>query len=173
MNRWWRLCHIFHPGSRSLSNKRMSQHISGILMHSYISAVSMNWVFILAADAGFPTRSLSPLSASSSSTTTKSSNPPNLQIQIPSIHYSAREPNFNDTSSPTPLPGPESAPIHPFAHSTAKLELLPPSTAGLSGIDIEEEARLYDELRRTAKSELPPVNNSNFVLHSLRFWINP
>lgn len=100
---------------------------------------------------------MSPLSASSSSTTTKSSNPPNLQIQIPSIHYSAREPNFNDTSSPTPLPGPESAPIHPFAHSTAKLELLPPSTAGLSGIDIEEEARLYDELRRTAKSELPPV----------------
>lgn len=93
-------------------------------------------------------------------TMTKSSK---LQIQIPPN----KGLNDHGSPSPTPFPGPESAPIHPFSRSTAKLELLPPSTAGLSGIDIEEEAQLYDELRRTARLELPPVNNPNIVLHSL------
>ncbi|EKM75456.1 hypothetical protein AGABI1DRAFT_123205 [Agaricus bisporus var. burnettii JB137-S8] len=37
------------------------------------------------------------------------------------------------------------------------LELLPHSTAGSGGIDIEEEARLFDELCRTSKQHLPPV----------------
>ncbi|KAF9531547.1 hypothetical protein CPB83DRAFT_109828 [Crepidotus variabilis] len=37
--------------------------------------------------------------------------------------------------------------IHPFAHSTAQLELLPSSTHTTAhGIDLEEEARLYAEL---------------------------
>lgn len=107
--------------------------------------------FSTAADTGFPTRSLL-----SNTTTAKSSK---LQIQIPPN----KGLNGHESPSPTPFPGPESAPIHPFAHSTAKLELLPPSTAGLSGIDIEEEAQLYDELRRTAKLELPPVNNPNIL----------
>ncbi|KAJ7060364.1 Phox-like protein [Mycena amicta] len=35
---------------------------------------------------------------------------------------------------PTPLP------IHPFAHSTSRIEVIP------AGIDIEEEARLYDDI---------------------------
>ncbi|TEB26102.1 hypothetical protein FA13DRAFT_1737757 [Coprinellus micaceus] len=42
---------------------------------------------------------------------------------------------------------------HPFAGSTAKLELLPPDTLTVSGIDIEEEARLYDELCEAYESE--------------------
>jgi len=111
--------------------------------------------FFLAAEAGFPTRPLS-----SNTTTTKSTK---LQIQIPPN----KGLNDHKSPSPTPFPEPESAPIHPFSHSTAKLELVPPLTAGLSGIDIEEEAQLYDELRRTAKLELPPVNHPNIVLHSL------
>ena len=37
--------------------------------------------------------------------------------------------------------------IHPFAASTAKLEILP-SSANSDMIDVEEEARLYDELCR-------------------------
>ncbi|KAF5354117.1 hypothetical protein D9756_006888 [Leucocoprinus leucothites] len=111
---------------------------------------------ISAAAAGFPTRSLSP-----SLPIVPQNKAKNLHIQIPPARHPDRENNTDETPSPTPLPGPESAPIHPFANSTAKLELLPPSSAGLSGIDIEEEARLYDELRRTAKLELPPVPSSN------------
>ncbi|KAJ3565534.1 hypothetical protein NP233_g7570 [Leucocoprinus birnbaumii] len=109
-----------------------------------------------AAAAGFPTRSLSPPGPKSS---TNKANV--LQIQIPPPRRSTTQLNSDETPSPTPLPGPESAPIHPFANSNAKLELLPPSSAGFGGIDIEEEARLYDELRRTAKLELPPVLPSN------------
>lgn len=37
--------------------------------------------------------------------------------------------------------------IHPFAGSTAKLEIIPSSTTS-NKIDVEEEARLYDELCR-------------------------
>ena len=42
--------------------------------------------------------------------------------------------------------------IHPFAGSTAKLEILP-SSANSDKIDVEEEARLYDELCRNDDSD--------------------
>ncbi|KAF9444717.1 hypothetical protein P691DRAFT_324048 [Macrolepiota fuliginosa MF-IS2] len=38
----------------------------------------------------------------------------------------------------------------------------------MSGIDIEEEARLYDELRRTSKYELPPVSQPSLAYRQRR-----
>jgi hypothetical protein len=111
-----------------------------------------------AAAAGFPTRSLSPLVPTSSDNGTAKSN---LQIQIPPLPSKDGQISgeTTDSPSPTPLPGPESAPPieHPFANSTAKIEVIRSPAGSASGIDIEEEARLYDELRRTAKIKLPPV----------------
>lgn len=46
--------------------------------------------------------------------------------------------------------------LHPFAHSTAKLELIPATTGG-DGIDVEAEALLYDELCRTYEDETDDV----------------
>jgi hypothetical protein len=68
--------------------------------------------FSSGATAGFPTRSLDPRN-------------PSLQIQIPPPRSTSVT---DDTPSPTPFPGPESAPPEPIAHSTAQLEhlLLPP-----------------------------------------------
>ncbi|KAF7292195.1 PX domain protein [Mycena indigotica] len=46
-------------------------------------------------------------------------------------------------SSPAPAqtrPLPPPLPLHPFAHSSARIEVLP------AGIDIEEEARLYEDI---------------------------
>ena len=51
---------------------------------------------------------------------------------------------------------------HPFAASTAKLELLPPDTLTASGIDIEEEARLYDELCEAYENEVRTVSTVFF-----------
>ena len=42
--------------------------------------------------------------------------------------------------------------IHPFAGSTAKLEIIP-SSATSNKIDVEEEARLYDELCRSCDDD--------------------
>ena len=50
--------------------------------------------------------------------------------------------------------------IHPFAGSTAKLEILP-SSANSDKIDVEEEARLYDELCRSYEEDSDSVS---FVL---------
>ena len=46
--------------------------------------------------------------------------------------------------------------LHPFANSTAKLELIPETTKD-GGIDVEAEARLYDELCRTYEDETDDV----------------
>ena len=46
--------------------------------------------------------------------------------------------------------------IHPFAGSTAKLEILP-SSANSDMIDVEEEARLYDELCRNYEEDSDSV----------------
>jgi DNA polymerase III delta prime subunit len=46
--------------------------------------------------------------------------------------------------------------IHPFASSTAKLEILP-SSANSDMIDVEEEARLYDELCRNYEEDSDSV----------------
>lgn len=55
--------------------------------------------------------------------------------------------------------------IHPFANSTAKLELIHPS----SDIDIEEEARLYDELLSNTGENASIVRMSSLpaVSHNL------
>ncbi|CAA7270558.1 unnamed protein product [Cyclocybe aegerita] len=58
--------------------------------------------------------------------------------------FTASTSTSTSTQEPTPPPPPPTAPVHPFAHSTAKLELLPSSSSlTKDGIDIEEEARLY------------------------------
>lgn len=46
---------------------------------------------------------------------------------------------------------------HPFAHSTAKLELIPNASIRADGIDVEAEAQLYDELCRTYEDETENV----------------
>ena len=51
--------------------------------------------------------------------------------------------------------------IHPFAGSTAKLEILPSSTNS-DKIDVEEEARLYDELCRNYEDDSDSVG---FILN--------
>ena len=52
----------------------------------------------------------------------------------------------------------ETPPVHPFANSTSKLELIPSSTTTTAdGIDVEEEARLYDELCRNYEEETDDV----------------
>lgn len=48
------------------------------------------------------------------------------------------------------------SPIHPFASSTAKLEIIPSSAT--SHIDVEEEARLYDELCRNYEEDTASVS---------------
>lgn len=51
--------------------------------------------------------------------------------------------------------------VHPFANSTSKLELIPPSlSTTVDGIDVEEEARLYDELCRSYEDETDAVGPS-------------
>ena len=48
--------------------------------------------------------------------------------------------------------------IHPFATSTSKLELIPSSTkTTVDGINVEEEARLYDQLCRSYDDETDDV----------------
>ncbi|KAJ8076778.1 hypothetical protein PM082_001201 [Marasmius tenuissimus] len=51
---------------------------------------------------------------------------------------------FSDTSSPPtsafPSPITPTAPVHPFAHTKSRLEIIP------NTIDVEEESRLYDQL---------------------------
>lgn len=51
------------------------------------------------------------------------------------------------------------SPIHPFASSTAKLEIIP-SSATSHKIDVEEEARLYDELCRNYEEDTAPFAKS-------------
>ena len=48
--------------------------------------------------------------------------------------------------------------IHPFAGSTAKLEILP-SSANSDMIDVEEEARLYDEFCRNYEEDSNSVRS--------------
>ena len=73
------------------------------------------------------------------------------------MQSSAPNTSPNNTSPNTANKPPESVPrleasnrkastAHPFAHSTAKLELIPNASLRADGIDIEAEARLYDEL---------------------------
>ncbi|KJA20553.1 hypothetical protein HYPSUDRAFT_123533, partial [Hypholoma sublateritium FD-334 SS-4] len=50
---------------------------------------------------------------------------------------------------------------HPFAHSTAKLELVPNASIRGDGIDVEAEAQLYDELCRTYEDETENFVQSN------------
>ena len=61
--------------------------------------------------------------------------------------------------------------IHPFAGSTAKLEILP-SSANSDMIDVEEEARLYDELCRNYEEDSDSVR---FIFNLSRSFdnINP
>ena len=70
----------------------------------------------------------------------------------------------NVTPKPTPLREPhvEGAPqVHPFANSTSRLELIPPSSSiTVDGINVEEEARLYDELCRSYEDETDAVGPS-------------
>ena len=48
--------------------------------------------------------------------------------------------------------------VHPFANSTSKLELIPSSTTTtVDGINVEEEARLYDQLCRSYEDETDDV----------------
>ena len=54
--------------------------------------------------------------------------------------------------------------IHPFASSTAKLEIIPSSAL----IDVEEEARLYDELCRDYEEDTNSV--SFFVVKNLTIF---
>jgi hypothetical protein len=62
-------------------------------------------------------------------------------------------------SSSTDLDSPQQQWIHPFAGSTAKLEILP-SSANSDRIDVEEEARLYDELCRNYEEDSDSVSFS-------------
>ncbi|KAF9475483.1 hypothetical protein BDN70DRAFT_898149 [Pholiota conissans] len=54
---------------------------------------------------------------------------------------------------------------HPFARTTARLELIPPSTS-VDGIDVEEESRLYDDLCRTYEDETDDFTRSNTPVKS-------
>ncbi|PPR05201.1 hypothetical protein CVT24_010301 [Panaeolus cyanescens] len=54
-----------------------------------------------------------------------------------------------NTSASSSTPG-RTIPVHPFANSTAKLEVL---ISNPDKIDVEEEARLYDELCRTYEND--------------------
>ena len=47
---------------------------------------------------------------------------------------------------------------HPFAHTTSKLELLPSGSGSRGTIDVEEEARLYDELSRVYEDDTDDVS---------------
>ena len=48
--------------------------------------------------------------------------------------------------------------VHSFANSTSKLELIPSRTATtVDGINVEEEARLYDQLCRSYEDETDDV----------------
>ena len=50
--------------------------------------------------------------------------------------------------------------FHPFAGSTGKLEILP-SSANSDMIDVEEEARLYDELCRNYEEDSDSVSHKS------------
>jgi hypothetical protein len=70
-----------------------------------------------------------------------------------------------DSRRTTSTSSQDAAPIdHPFASSTSKLEILHPVTA--SGIDVEEEARLYEELCEAYEND---VRNVSVI--SLLDWI--
>ncbi|KIM38455.1 hypothetical protein M413DRAFT_447714 [Hebeloma cylindrosporum] len=58
-------------------------------------------------------------------------------------------------------PEPITPQVHPFANSTSKLELIPSESTTLDGINVEEEARLYDELCRTYEDETDAFSRSN------------
>ena len=65
----------------------------------------------------------------------------------------------------TDLDSPPQEWFHPFADSTAKLEILP-SSANSDMIDVEEEARLYNELCRNYDEDSDSVR---FIFKN--FWI--
>lgn len=56
---------------------------------------------------------------------------------------------------------------HPFANTTSKLEIVKPSTSG--DIDVEEEAKLYDELCCDYEAETDNVSLvvSAFAAHGM------
>jgi hypothetical protein len=71
------------------------------------------------------------------------------------------EPDYSSRPASN-MHGPErQSDAHPFAHSTAKLELIPASTSA-DGIDVEEEARLYDDLCRTYEDATDNVRISSY-----------
>jgi hypothetical protein len=55
-----------------------------------------------------------------------------------------------------PIPTSSTPEEHPFANTTSKLEILKPSTSG--DIDVEGEAKLYDELCRNYEAETDDVS---------------
>ncbi|KAF8956778.1 hypothetical protein BDZ97DRAFT_1849600, partial [Flammula alnicola] len=89
---------------------------------------------------------------------------------------SASSPQPNTTPQPSRKPQrpsepelqPQADPVHPFAHSTAKLELIP-TTTNADGINVEEESRLYDDLCRTYEDETDEFSRTNTpVYHGSR-----
>ncbi|KAF8148042.1 Phox homologous domain-containing protein [Crassisporium funariophilum] len=61
--------------------------------------------------------------------------------------------SYSSSSSTSQTPRSSSSPpVHPFANSKAKLEIIPSSTAN-DKIDVEAEARLFDELCRSYEDE--------------------
>uniref|UniRef100_A0A8H8CE75 Endosomal/vacuolar adapter protein YPT35 n=1 Tax=Psilocybe cubensis TaxID=181762 RepID=A0A8H8CE75_PSICU len=75
---------------------------------------------------------------------------------------SDRDPDADSTSV-----APQNPTSHPFAHTTAKLVLIP-SVSTVDGIDVEEEARLYDELSRTYEDETDDFTRSNTPVRTAR-----
>jgi len=78
---------------------------------------------------------------------------PQLHESHTALHF-LMEPTRTFSSSSQDAPPIDDAHYHPFASSTAKLELLPPDSLTASGIDVEAEARLYDQLCEEYESEV-------------------
>ncbi|KAJ3517470.1 hypothetical protein NLJ89_g478 [Agrocybe chaxingu] len=69
-----------------------------------------------------------------------------VEALVESLAIASSSSTSASPSTPTqePTPPTPTPPVHPFAHTTAKLELLPSSSSRTKhGIDVEEEARLY------------------------------
>lgn len=80
------------------------------------------------------------------------------EIPTPSVLCSSSSASSSTiaSSSSADLDSPQTW-VHPFASSTAKLEIIP-SSATSDKIDIEEEARLYDELCRSYEEDTDTVS---------------
>lgn len=116
------------------------------------------------------TQSSQPLALTSQDTASGSSfTTPNKSADIPILaNMSSLRRGSIDYEPPDSRPHPTSTQgviAHPFVSSDAKLVLIPSSSTA-DGIDIEEEARLYDELSRSYEDGTDDVCDGIFFVFS-------